>query len=271
MQLAFQKTERARAALKRKRGDAQEFELIQCQDCTKSLPHDHFDPAELALWRRNYNLSRDAVCSTCRTTRDVALIKCQSCTKSLPQEHFDAAELATCRRHGHLSTRAVCSTCRTTTPTHWRDKSVTLSCSLCSKALPLTAFDAAMVKEWRRTDSLAFAKCLVCQPSKDDSVRYACQKCKQSLPLSAFRPQMQKLHGLDRWKCDSCQRPACTVCSERPAEPLVFHVELETYRCQKCLYPPCASCGRARPSKSKRQRENADAKPTWRCVECRAA
>ena len=218
------KTERARAVLKRKRGDAQEFELIKCQGCTKSLPHEHFDPAELAVWRRNR----------------------------------------------HLSKKAVCSTCRTTTPKHWRDKSVTLSCSLCSKALPLTAFDLEMVKEWRRSDSLAFAKCLVCQPRKDDSVRYACKKCNRSLPLNAFGPQMQKLHGVDRWKCDSCQRPACTVCSERPEEPLPYHVELETYRCQKCLYPPCSSCGRARPSKAKRRSENADAKPTWRCVECRA-
>jgi hypothetical protein len=111
---------------------------------------------------------------------------------------------------------------------------------------------------------------LLCQPRKDESVRYACQKCKRSLPLSAFTPQMQKRHGLDRWKCDTCQRPACAVCNERPEEPLPYHVELERYRCQKCLYPPCSSCGRARPSKAKRRSDNADAKPTWRCVACRA-
>ena len=146
---------------------------------------------------------------------------------------------------------------------------MTLQCSLCKKSLPMTMFDKAKVKEWLRADSLLFAECLACQPTRSDAQKYPCTKCKRKLPLGASGPQGHSRHDLSKWRCDNCSRPTCIVCGRQPTAPVTHSIDPESYRCQACLYPSCRRCGATRPSKAKRQSKNVDAKPNWMCSACR--
>ena len=79
-------------------------------------------------------------------TTDV--MNCQVCKASLTADAFDAEELRVWRKNFHLSRDAVCTACKKIRPKNWRDKTVTLQCSLCKKALPMTMFDKAKVAFW---------------------------------------------------------------------------------------------------------------------------
>ena len=117
----------------------------------------------------------------------------------------------------------------------------------------MTMFDKTKVSEWRRTDSLVFAKCLTCEPTRSDSQQYSCNKCKRKLPLSAFGPQVQSRRDFSKCRCDDCSRPSCGVCGLRPTDPVTHSIDPTNYRCQSCLCPACKQCGATRPSKAKRQ------------------
>ena len=161
--------------------------------------------------------------------------------------------------------------CRDTTQKRHKDPTATLVCSACKEELPERCFPKDSLVEWRRTETLTMAKCLKCQPSRGESRLYPCNKCGRQLELGCFPPQMQRQHSLCKWRCDACQRPTCTICGERPSSALTHHVEdVASYRCQSCEYPACEVCGKPRTAKQKRKAENVDAKPTWRCKNCRA-
>ena len=184
-------------------------------------------------------------CSSCNLALKsggmrAALIPCQGCEERLPEDKFDSDRLANWRKNCNLSRQAICLRCWPTMQRNRRDTTVTLRCAACSKTLALKAFDAARVREWRRSDSLAFATCLGCEPAKPEDGLYKCNKCNCDLPLHAFGAHMQKRRGPNRWRCDACQRPACTVCDTRPEQPLSHSVEPLHNRCQTCLYPPCS-------------------------------
>ena len=211
--------------------------------------------------------------SASTTTRASDQVRCRGCDLLLAEQKFDCGDLAALRKNGLASTgassRAVCLGCAPTMPRNRRDASVTLRCSTCMKDLPLKTFNADRVREWRRSDALRFAKCMACDPIKSAGSMHTCNKCKENLPLGAFGAQMQKLHGTQKWRCDHCQRPACTECGARPTKPLSYNVSISEYRCQTCLYPPCSKCGRSRASKEKQKSVNVDVLPSWTCPACR--
>ena len=180
-------------------------------------------------WRSCMRCNSNVRSSTSTSARASDQVRCRGCDLWLAEQKFDRGDLAALRKNGLASTgassRAVCLGCAPTMPRNRRDASVTLRCSTCMKDLPLKTFDADRVREWRRSDALRFVKCMACDPIKSAASMHTCNKCKENLPLCALGAQMQKLHGTQKWRCDHCQRPACTECGARPTKPFVVQCQ----------------------------------------------
>jgi hypothetical protein len=200
-------------------------------------------------------------------------ITCTVCRLTLPDKDFDNLRVVAWRSTHGSYRDAVCRKCFTNRPVPFerQRKQGKFTCLICDTEKDSWLFSTAEFIRHARAGTECELVCLDCLPSNSRHLQmesYVCTCCTKLLPRSAFSDVMQKCRDYKKWRCDTCQRPTCTLCSVQEPTPLNRTKTTGTHICHLCTYSPCTNgCGTLRPDTARRYRvENM---LDWMCANCK--
>ena len=127
-------------------------------------------------------------------------------------------------------------------------------CAKCGQERGNGFFNQKELLRLQEAGLLVDAQCYDCNPrelSKLEGKLIKCNLCKEEKRREEYTIGKQKEIAAGRPKnarCRDCCMPACTVCGQRPQEPLNPTLAMTDatdklkYKCQNCTYPACSVC-----------------------------
>ena len=157
-------------------------------------------------------------------------------------------------------------------------------CAQCGQDRDHGCFNQKELLRLQAAGLLVDAQCYDCNPrelSKLEGKLIKCNLCKEEKRREDYTigAQQQIAKSMPKnARCRDCCMPACTVCGQRPQEPLNSKLAMTDatdklkYRCENCTYPACSVCATVMTRNQRkwwqRRIKQDPSVQEWTCTDC---